>query len=143
MSSHAIWQSINIRVIHKTWSYAGFNLLLTYFYRVTDMQIILSNRITSFSGTIVRGTGYAVRQRNGHFYAYKNSKGYVPPNGHLRFIKACVALCRTSLFFDDIILPPEEFIQAITEAGKLPPKDLYQHSLNADDTHFFIERDCL
>ena len=107
------------------------------------MQIILSNRISSFTGTIVNGIGYAVRPRNGRFYGFRNSKGSVPQNGHLQFIKACVSLCRTSLYFVDIRLSPFEFAEAITEAGRKPPKDLPRHTLNADETRFFIERDCL
>ena len=53
------------------------------------MEIILSKRCESFTGSLGKGFGYHIQRRKNGFFAKRNSKGEIPANGHLRFIFFC------------------------------------------------------
>ena len=85
------------------------------------MEIILSPICASFTGSLGKGYGYAIRMyhsRDGkkHFYSVRYSRD-VPPNGHWLFIVACAELALAHVFFDDIHLPMNELKDALAEAG--------------------------
>ena len=80
------------------------------------MKLILSVYCTSFTGALSKSYGYAVRKHNNGFYGYRNSRGDVPPDGHLRFIIACAKLAG-GLYVADIEIDSIELACALKEAG--------------------------
>ena len=64
-----------------------------------------------------RGLGYHLEQRKNGFFAKRNSKGHVPPDGHWRFIVLCAELAQNKLYVTDIRLFAEELEEALQEAG--------------------------
>ena len=81
------------------------------------MEIILSRNCRSFTGSINKAFGYAIQRRGGRFFAKRNSKGHVPPEGHLRFIYACAEMAADGVFIADIRVPASELADALKEAG--------------------------
>ena len=81
------------------------------------MEVILSRLCKSFTGTISKRHGYAVRQREERYYGVRNNRGYVPPEGHLLFIYDCAGIAEEGLLFSDIRVTGAELIEAAEEAG--------------------------
>lgn len=83
------------------------------------MEIILSQKIISFTGSIGKGFGYYIRQsRNKRFFGQR-SKHTVPPDGHLRFLFACAELAKHQPYYiSDIIVFRDELRSALNEANK-------------------------
>ena len=82
------------------------------------MQLILSKQCESLTGSLGSGYGYAVQKQRGGYYAKRNSKGIVPPDGHLRFILKCAELARMKLHIVDVLLSHKELRAALNEAGR-------------------------
>lgn len=102
------------------------------------MKIILSKHCESFTGSLNRGYGYAVQKRKSGYYGVRKSRGFVPPDGHLRFIVACAQLAKDGLYLADIEVPGEELNQAIKEAGITPFTFARKHeTLNASSVLHF------
>lgn len=80
------------------------------------MQVILSKNITSLTGSLCRGFGYHISKRGKNFYAVRNSKGVVPPEGHWRFIAACARLSKSGLHIADVKVVWQEVYDALYEA---------------------------
>ena len=83
------------------------------------MEVILSNRVKSFTGSIGAGFGYSIRRRGKGFFAMRSPKGKVPVDGHWRFIKACADLALQDLHIDDILVTTRELQGALDEAGEI------------------------
>ena len=83
------------------------------------MEIILAKTCKSFTGTISKRHGYAIRQKGMRFYGVRNTKSIVPPDGHLRFIFACAEMTRSGFLIADIRVPFSEFLEALMEAGAI------------------------
>ena len=83
------------------------------------MEIILTKQCESFTGSLGRGYGYHIQRRKNGFFAKRNSKSYVPMDGHWRFIKACAELALQELHIDDILVTAEELEAALNEAGEI------------------------
>ena len=81
------------------------------------MKVLLSQQCLSLTGMLERGLGYHLEQRKNGFFAKRNSKGHVPPDGHWRFIVLCAELARNKLYVTDIRLLAEELEEALQEAG--------------------------
>ena len=81
------------------------------------MEIILSKRCESFTGSLGKGFGYHIQRRKNGFFAKRNSKGEIPANGHLRFIFFCAYLAQLNTHITDIRVPRCEFQSALSEAG--------------------------
>ena len=81
------------------------------------MKIILTEQCESFTGSLGRGFGYHIQRRKNGFFAKRNTKGDVPPSGHIRFIIACAEQARMKLHIADINIETYELWQALTEAG--------------------------
>ena len=95
----------------------------------TIMQVILSNLTLSLTGMLERGTGYHIQQRKNGFFAKRNSKGPVPPDGHWRFIVLCAELAQNGFPITDILVSRNEVKAALTEAHILPPDSLSEAAL--------------
>ena len=80
------------------------------------MQLILSKQCESLTGSLGSGYGYAVQKQKGGYYAKRNSKGIVPPDGHLRFILKCAELAQMKLHIVDIKVNWLELQTALYEA---------------------------
>ena len=109
------------------------------------MEIFLNKHITSFTGSIGRGFGYSIRRtKTGRFISTRNAKGYVPPDGHWRFIIACAELARMGLHIADICVSAKELREAISEAGRFYGDRLVkapaQHIYNASDVIDYKKR---
>ena len=63
-----------------------------------------------------RGTGYHLEHRKNGFFAKRNTKGSVPPDGHWRFIVLCAELAQNRLYITDIRVSREEIKRALYEA---------------------------
>ena len=64
-----------------------------------------------------RGTGYHLEHRKNGFFAKRNTKGIVPPDGHWRFIVLCAELAQNRLYITDIEVHWMELSDALYEAG--------------------------
>ena len=65
------------------------------------MKVILSNQCISLTGMLERGLGYHLEHRKNGFFAKRNTKGFVPSDGHWRFIVLCAELTRNKLYVSD------------------------------------------
>ena len=80
------------------------------------MELFLSKKCISLIGSIDKSTGYSIRHRGKRFFGMRSPKGFVPPDGHLRFIIACAKLAQARTHIVDIQLPEREFRDALAEA---------------------------
>jgi len=80
------------------------------------MEIILSKQCESLTGSLGRGFGYHIQRRKNGFFAKRNTKGVIPPDGHWKFILACANLAQSKLHIADIRLPRKELREALSEA---------------------------
>jgi len=83
------------------------------------MQVILSKQCLSLTGMLERGLGYHIQHRKNGFFSKRDSKGYVPPDGHWRFIVLCAELAQNKLHITDIKVSYIEFSDAVREAGMI------------------------
>ena len=105
------------------------------------MQLFLSKQCESLTGSLGSGYGYAVQKQRGGYYAKRNSKGIVPPDGHLRFILKCAELARMKMHIVDIRVPRLELQVALMEAGQYPASlRITQTELNAEQVINFKQR---
>ena len=81
------------------------------------MEIILSPRCKSFTGTISRYHGYAVRQSGKRFFSYRTPGKHAKPDGHWQFIVSCAEMAQLNLHIADIRVSRNELIEAVEEAG--------------------------
>ena len=63
-----------------------------------------------------RGLGYHLIHRKNGYFARRDSKGFVPPDGHWRFIALCAELTRNKLYITDIKVDWLELQTALYEA---------------------------
>ena len=80
------------------------------------MEVILSNQCISLTGMLERGLGYHLVHRKNGYFARRDSKGFVPPDGHWRFIVLCAELARNKLYITDIKVDWLELQTALYEA---------------------------
>ena len=82
------------------------------------MEIILSKRCESLTGSLGRGFGYHIQKRKNGFFAKRNTKGEVPRDGHSRFILSCAELAQSKLHITDIRVSRMELVRALWKAGR-------------------------
>lgn len=80
------------------------------------MEIILTKQCESLTGSLGKGFGYHIQRRKKGFYAKRNTKGVVPPDGHLKFILTCAVLAQANLHITDIKVDWLELQTALCEA---------------------------
>ncbi len=54
------------------------------------MKVILSEQCLSLTGMLERGLGYHLEHRKNGFFSKRDQRGFVPPDGHWRFIVLCL-----------------------------------------------------
>ena len=80
------------------------------------MEVILTQRCKSLTGTIGSRFGYYIRStKTGRFFSQR-SKHNVPPDGHWRFIWTCAELTKINLHIADIKVDWVELSNALLEA---------------------------
>lgn len=82
------------------------------------MEIILSPRCKSFTGTISRYHGYAIRRTGNRFFSYRFNGKSVRPDGHWKFIVACAELASQGFMITDIRVKQSEIMDALHEIGR-------------------------
>ena len=80
------------------------------------MKLFLTKQCESLTGSLGTGYGYHIQHRKNGFFAKRNAKGIVPPDGHWRFIVACAKLANAKLHVTDIELHWTEAMYALEEA---------------------------
>lgn len=80
------------------------------------MKIILTKQCESLTGSVGRGYGYHIQKRKNGFFAKRNSKEIVPPDGHWRFIDACAVQAQMKLHIADIKVDWMEVQSALYDA---------------------------
>ena len=84
------------------------------------MKLITTSNIETISGKIDSYTGYflrAKRSNSGDYSIYScRRKGYIPPDGHWRFILMCAELAYQGLYATDVLVPGKELYLALREA---------------------------
>ena len=80
------------------------------------MKLILTNNCLSLTGSLNKSYGYAVQRRKSGFYGVRNTRGYVPPDGHWRFIVKCAELAQSKVYVADIELHWMELSDALYTA---------------------------
>ena len=85
------------------------------------MEIILSKQCESLTGSLGRGFGYHIQRRKNGFFAKRNTKGVIPPDGHWKFILACANLAQSKLHITDIKVTNRELFKALREAYMTSP----------------------
>ena len=101
------------------------------------MEIILSNNCKSLTGSLGSGFGYHIERRKNGFFAKRDSKGSIPPDGHWRFILTCASLAQNGLHIADIEVTGYELKIALSEACFL------ESSLCVDLDHVYSAKDVL
>ena len=97
------------------------------------MEIVLSSNCSMLTGMFNKNLGYSIQRQKGGFFSKRNSKGHVPPEGHLRFIFDCAAMAQNRMIVADIKLQGQELIDAYKEAGYEPSSIVPDVSYNAHD----------
>ena len=82
------------------------------------MKVILSSQCISLTGMLERGLGYHLEHRKNGFFAKRNTKGFVPSDGHWRFIVLCAELAHNKLYVNDIKVHWLELQTALYEAKR-------------------------
>ena len=85
------------------------------------MEIILTKQCESLTGSLGRGFGYHIQRRKKGFYAKRNTKGVVPPDGHWKFILTCANLAQSNLHITDVKVTNRELFEALREANLFSP----------------------
>ena len=82
------------------------------------MKIILSKQVDSLTGMLDKRCGYNIQHRKTGFYVIRNTRGFVPRDGHLRCIIQCARLAKNRLYATDVNVHWMELSDALYEAGK-------------------------
>ena len=68
---------------------------------------------------MISGCGYHIQQRKNGFFGKRNTKGFVPHDGHWRFIVLCAQMAKNRLHISDIRVTRKELSDALWEAGRM------------------------
>ena len=90
-----------------------------------------------------RGLGYHLEHRKNGFFAKRNTKGFVPPDGHWRFIVLCAELARNKLYITDIKVDWLELQTALYEARCFIASEQVRHNYTDKCKATYNARDVL
>lgn len=96
-------------------------LPVIYVFRI--MKVTLSEQCLSLAGMLERGLGYHLQRRKNGFFAKRNTKGFVPPDGHWRFIVLCAEMAQNKLYITDIKVDWAELTIALRKAHHFVASD--------------------
>lgn len=107
------------------------------------MKVNLSNRCLSLTGMLERGLGYHLQRRKNGFFAKRNTKGFVPNDGHWRFIVLCAELAQNGLYVTDIEVHWMELQTALYEARQYQASEHVRRNYNDKAKTNYNARDIL
>ena len=107
------------------------------------MKVILSEQCLSLTGMLERGLGYHLQQRKNGFFAKRNPKGFVPSDGHWRFIVLCAELAKNGLYVTDIKVDWLELQTALYEARQFQASEHVRRTYNDKAKATYNARDVL
>jgi hypothetical protein len=111
------------------------------------MEVFLPSQCLSIAGSLGQGFGYSLQNQYGRIVGKRNSRGFVPANGHYQFILACAKLAMMGLHIKDISVSREEMIDATIEASCELREDpytlLFFHVRQDTDTEVYHAKDVL
>ena len=105
------------------------------------MEIILSKKCESFTGSLGGRFGYHIQHRKNGFFSKRNSNGPVPRDGHWLFIVSCAQLAQLKLHVADIRVTGYEMNDALKDACLFASAQLVDvdEIYNADDVLNFVK----
>ncbi len=107
------------------------------------MKVNLSNRCLSLTGMLERGLGYHLQRRKNGFFSKRNTKGFVPNDGHWRFIVLCAELAQNGLYVTDIEVHWMELQTALYEARQYQASEHVRRNYNDKAKTNYNARDIL
>ena len=107
------------------------------------MEIILSQRCKSFTGTISRSHGYAIKRTGKRFFSQRCPSKHATPEGHWRFILACAELAAQGLMLTDIRIGWEELQSALYEAKYFIASEMVRRNYTDKKKVHYDARDIL
>lgn len=107
------------------------------------MKIIISPMCESITGSLGSGFGYHIQRRKNGFFGKRNTKGIVPPDGHLRFILTCANLAKIALHISDIEVNWLELQEALYEARKFQASEHVRRNYNDKNKATYNARDII
>ena len=107
------------------------------------MEIILSQRCKSFTGTISRTHGYAIRRTGKRFFSQRTYSRHATPEGHWRFILSCVELAKQGYMITDIRIGWEELQSALYEAKFFIASEMVRRNYTDKNKVHYDARDIL
>ena len=107
------------------------------------MEIILSPRCKSFTGTISRYHGYAIRRNGNRFFSYRCPEKKATPEGHWKFILTCAELAKQGYMLTDIRIGWEELQSALYEAKYFIASEMVRRNYTDKNKVWYDARDIL
>lgn len=107
------------------------------------MEIILSHRCKSFTGTISRRHGYAIRRTGNRFFSYRHPSKHATPEGHWKFIVSCAELAQQGFMITDIRIGWEELQSALYEAKCFIASEMVRRNFTDKNKVWYDARDIL
>ena len=84
------------------------------------MKLVASSNVETITGKLDSYTGYFLRAKRSNTGKYVinscRKRGYVPRDGHWRFILMCAELAYQGLYVTDVLVPGNELYLALREA---------------------------
>ena len=90
-----------------------------------------------------RGLGYHLERRKNGFFSKRNQRGFVPPDGHWRFIVLCAEMAQNKLYITDIQVYWEEVFLALRKAHHFIASDAVFQNSERNLKAFYDARDIL
>ena len=107
------------------------------------MEIILSPRCKSFTGTISRYHGYAIRRNGKRFFSYRFPGGTAIIDGHWKFIVSCAELAQANLYIADIRIEWVELQSALYEAKCFSASEMVRRNYTDKNKVWYNAQDVL
>ncbi len=107
------------------------------------MKVILSSQCISLTGMLERGLGYHLEHRKNGFFSKRDQRGFVPPDGHWRFIVLCAELAHNKLYVSDIKVHWLELQTALYEARQFQASEHVRRTYNDKAKATYNARDIL
>ena len=107
------------------------------------MEIILSKYCKSFTGTISRYHGYAIRKTGNRYLSCRTNSRHATPDGHWKFIVSCAELAKQGFMFTDIRIGWEELQSALYEAKYFVASEMVRRNYEDKNKVWYDARDIL
>lgn len=106
------------------------------------MKVTLSQQCLSLTGMLRPELGYYLQKRKDNFYAARK-RGFVPPDGHWRFIVLCAEMAQNKLYITDIKVDWAELSLALRKAHHFIASDVVFRNAERNIKATYDARDIL